>query len=63
MKEKNETFNKFQDFKAMIENQNRKHIKTLMSDNGGEFELNHFEDFCKEAGIKRQLTIPYKSPT
>ena len=43
----------------MIENQTGKHIKTLRSDNGGEFESHHFEGFCKEAGIKRQLTVPY----
>jgi hypothetical protein len=59
LKTKNETFSKFQEFKALIENQTGKHIRTLRSDNGGEFESHHFEDFCKEAGIKRQLTVPY----
>ena len=28
-------------------------------DNGGEFTSTEFNDFCKEAGIKRELTIPY----
>ena len=28
-------------------------------DNGGEFTSNEFNDFCKEVGIKRELTIPY----
>ena len=59
MKAKNETFNEFQEFKAMIELQTGKNIKSLRSDNGGEFESNHFEEFWKEAGIKRQLTVPY----
>lgn len=59
MKATNETFNKSQEFKAMIELQIGKHIKILQSDNGGEFESNHFEEFCKEAGIRRQLTVPY----
>ena len=59
MKAKNETFNKFQEFKEMIENQTGKHIKTLRSNNVVEFKSNHFEYFCKEARIKRQLTVPY----
>jgi transposase InsO family protein len=35
-----------------------KHIRTLRTDNGGEFKSLQFE-ICKEAGIKRQLTVPY----
>lgn len=31
----------------------------MRSDNGGEFTSNDFNDFCKEAGIKRELTTPY----
>ena len=37
----------------------KKRIKTLRSDNGGEFTSGEFNDCCKEAGIKRELTIPY----
>jgi transposase InsO family protein len=59
LKTKNETFSKFQEFKALIENQTGKHIRILRSDNGGEFESHNFEDFCKEVGIKRQLIVPY----
>ena len=59
MKTKNETFKKFHEFKALIENQTGKHIRVLRSDNGGEYESHQFEDFCKEVGIKRQLTVPY----
>jgi transposase InsO family protein len=36
-----------------------KKIKVLRSDNGGEYTSNDFSDFCKEAGIKRELTVPY----
>ena len=43
LKENNETFNKFQEFKALVENQNRKHICALRSDNGGELESHDFK--------------------
>jgi transposase InsO family protein len=59
MKTNNETFKKFHEFKALIEYQTGKHIRILRSDNGGEYESHQFEDICKEAGIKRQLTVSY----
>jgi hypothetical protein len=59
MKTKNETFKSFHEFKALIENQTGKPIRIPRSNNGGEYESHQFEDFCNEAGIKRQLTIPY----
>jgi len=33
----------------------------LRSDNGGEYTSRDFNDFCIEAGIKREYTIPYNS--
>ena len=47
------------EFKALIENISDKKIKTLWSDNGGEYTSKEFEAFCKDAGIKRELTTPY----
>ena len=52
-------FNKFKEFKALIENHTEKKIKTFQSDNGREFTSNEFKDLCKESGIKRELSIPY----
>ena len=43
----------------MIENQTKKKIKILRTDNGTEYESNEFHDFCKEVGIKRETTTPY----
>ena len=37
LKTKDELFSKFKEFKAVIENHTENKIKTLMSDNGGEF--------------------------
>ena len=53
LKNKSEVFGKFKEFKALIENQSEKRIKTLISDNGGECTSKEFEAFCKEAEIKR----------
>ena len=61
MKNKSEVFKKFKEFKALIENQSKKKIKTLRSDNGGEYTSKEFEAFCKEVGIKRELTTPYNT--
>jgi hypothetical protein len=59
LKAKSENFNKFQEFKALVENQTRKHTRALKYDNGGEFESHDFNEFCRDVTIKRQLTIPY----
>jgi hypothetical protein len=37
LKSKDEVFGEFKDFKAMIENLSERNIKTLRSDNGGEY--------------------------
>jgi hypothetical protein len=59
LKAKNETFDRFKEYKAFIANQRGKHIIVFRTDNGGEFESLQFEGFCKEARIKRQLNVPY----
>ena len=59
MKNKDEVFNKFKEFKALIENHTEKKIKTFRSDSGGEFTSNEFKDLCKDSRIKRELTTPY----
>ena len=59
MKNKDEVFSKFKEFKALIENHTEKKIKTIRSDNGGEFTSNEFKELCKESGIKRELSTPY----
>jgi hypothetical protein len=59
LKEKDEVFNKFQEFKPLVENLSRRKIKVLRSHNGGEYTSNEFKYFCREVGIKRDLTTPY----
>jgi transposase InsO family protein len=59
LKSKDEVFNKFKEFKALIENLSERKIKILRSDNGGEYTSKEFVNFCKDVGIKRELTTPY----
>jgi len=59
LKKKDEVFTWFCSFKALVENTTMKKIKILRTDNGTEYESNEFEDYCREAGIKRETTTAY----
>jgi transposase InsO family protein len=59
LKSKDEVFSEFKEFKALIENLSERKIKILRSDNGGEYTSKEFVNFCKDVGIKRELTTPY----
>jgi hypothetical protein len=50
---------KFKEFKALIENLSERKIKILRSNNGGEYTSKEFVSFCRDVGIKRELTTPY----
>lgn len=56
---KSQAFRYFKEFKVMIENQTTKKIKILRSDQGGEYKLNEFMNFCKQHGIIQQFTVPH----
>ncbi|CAL8081981.1 unnamed protein product [Prunus armeniaca] len=58
-KAKCEALNCFKVFKKMVEKEKGLFVKCLRTDGGGEFTLNDFNDFYKQSGIKRQLTIAY----
>jgi hypothetical protein len=59
LKTKGEVFSKFKEFKTLIENLYEKNVKVLRSNNSGEFTSDEFKEFYGEAGIKRELSIPY----
>lgn len=42
-----------------MEHLNERNIKIRRLDNGGEYTSKEHIAFCKEAGIKRELIIPY----
>jgi transposase InsO family protein len=45
---KSEVFKRFQEFKALVENQTGKKIKVLRLDNGGEYTSMEFAEFYTE---------------
>ncbi|GKD40377.1 retrovirus-related pol polyprotein from transposon TNT 1-94 [Tanacetum coccineum] len=59
MKNKSEAFEKFKHWKILIENQTGRKIKRLRTDNGLEFCLREFNDFCRDGGIARHYTVHY----
>jgi transposase InsO family protein len=56
---KYEVFDRFKEFKAIVENQIEKRIKVPRMDNGGEFCRNEFEELYKKYSIERKKTNPY----
>eukprot|EP00253_Pinus_taeda_P029735 PITA_29735 len=59
LKNKSEVFEKFRNFKALVENQSGLHIKVLRTDRGGEYISKEFLIFCRENGIHKQFTARY----
>ena len=59
MKTKDEVFDRFREFKALMENATAKKIKVFRSDNGGEYIDKDFIDFFAKEGIKGEWTNPY----
>nr|KYP62895.1 Retrovirus-related Pol polyprotein from transposon TNT 1-94 [Cajanus cajan] len=57
--EKSEALVIFKQYKNYVEKESSCSIKCLRTDRGGEFVSLEFNDFCKEQGIKRQLTTAY----
>ena len=59
LQEKSEDFSAFKSFKARVENEMGRTIKTLCTDRGGEYCSKEFEVFCEAQGMQRQLTAAY----
>ena len=58
MKQKNEVFEKYKEFEAMVENVTGKKIRALRSDNGGEYSSKAFNNYLQMKGVQRQFTLP-----
>lgn len=59
LSEKYEALRTFKEFKAMAERETGLSLGCLRLDRGGEFNSAAFQDYCRENGIKRQLTAAY----
>ena len=57
--EKAEAFETFKVFKSAVEKESKAMIRGLRTDRGGEFTSNQFNTYCRDQGIKRQLTAAY----
>ncbi|KAG7559229.1 Ribonuclease H-like superfamily [Arabidopsis thaliana x Arabidopsis arenosa] len=59
LKSKEEVFEKFSEWKKLVENQTNKKIKYLRTDNGLEFCNQQMDKLCIDSGIKRHRTCTY----
>ena len=58
---KDQVFDRFLEWKALVEKSTKKKIKTFRTDNGGEYTSTKFESYLKGEGIRHELTVP-KTP-
>lgn len=56
---KDETLEVFKKFRAIVEKESSKEIKTFRTDRCGEFTSNNFYSYCESTSITRHLTVPY----
>lgn len=59
LKSKDEVFAHFRKWKAQVEKSTGRVVKTLCSDNGGEYTSNEFTSYLATEGIKHEQTIPH----
>lgn len=59
IKQKSEVFSKFKEYFFMTKARFNQQIVKLRCDNGGEYVLKEFKDFCVEQGITIDYTVPY----
>ena len=58
IKHKSDVFKIFCEWKTEVEKSLRHCVKTLRTDNGGEYTSTEFEEYLRNEGIKYELTIP-----
>ncbi len=61
LKTKDQVFDCFLKWKALVERQSKQKLKILRTDNGGEYTSNKFEGYLREEGIRHERTVP-KTP-
>ena len=61
LKRKDEVFQRFVEWKAMVENSGGGKLKVLRSDNGGEYMAKRFQEYLKAEGVRHEVTVPKTS--
>ena len=61
LKTKDQVFERFVEWKCLVEKATKKKVVTLRTDNGGEYTSTQFEEYLRAEGIRHELTIP-KTP-
>ena len=58
LKTKGQVFQTFKQFHAMVERETGRALKSIRSNNGGEYTSNEFRDYCSTHGIRHEKIIP-----
>jgi len=58
LKNKSQVFQRFVEWKTLVENLYEAKIKTLRTDNGGEYTSNNFSAYLRKEGVRHELKIP-----
>ena len=61
LKRKVQVFERFLEWKALVEKSTGRKLKALRTDNGGEYTSTEFETYLKKEGVRHELTVP-KTP-
>ena len=61
LRTKGEVYEKFLEWKAMVELATEKRLKAIRTDNGGEYTSRKFQEYLKTEGVYHELTVP-KNP-
>ena len=59
LKATSEVFERFQEFKTLVENQIGKKIRVLRIENGGKYTSNELMEYCSAEGIKKEHIVPH----
>jgi hypothetical protein len=59
LKTQDDIFDRFKEFRTLVENQTESRILVLRSDNRGEYTSNEFVEYCAAERIKKELIVPY----
>ena len=54
LKNKDQVFSRFIEWKKMVEKSTGQQLKNLRTDNGGEFTSNKFEEYLKTEGVRHE---------